>query len=142
LEASLVGHRPTVPPSPEPAPPLPAVFRLDGAGRPVAVEAGTAKAGQGAGGGRRAGRVVHDVTEIDGDGPAVLVTTTLDPSLAAMLPALSGLISETGSVLSHLAILARELGVPTVVGVADARVRYEVGTSVVDGSTGAIEVES
>ena len=34
----------------------------------------------------------------------------------AMLPGLGGLVAETGSVLSHLAILAREYGVPTVVG--------------------------
>ena len=148
LEAALVGHRPTLPPLPELAPPLPAVFRLDGAGRPVAVETGIDRAGQGAGGGRRAGRVVHDVSELaelsDNDrGGNVLVTTTLDPSLAAMLPALSGLISETGSVLSHLAILARELGVPTVVGVSDARTRFPAGVQVVvDGATGAIEVET
>jgi pyruvate,water dikinase len=71
------------------------------------------------------------------------VVSTLEPALAAALPGLAGLVAETGSVLSHLAITARELGVPTVVGVPDALVRYPPGTSlVVDGTTGAVEVLS
>lgn len=40
------------------------------------------------------------------------------PDLAAWLPRLRGLVAETGSPLSHLAVLARELNVPTVVAVA------------------------
>ena len=70
---------------------------------------------------------------------AVLVVRTLDPNLAPMLPRLGGLVAETGSILSHLAILARELGVPTVVGVDDAVARFPAGTSVtVDGTTGEV----
>jgi pyruvate,water dikinase len=70
----------------------------------------------------------------------VLVVRTLDPSLASVLPRLAGLVAETGSVLAHLAILAREAGVPTVVGAAGALDRYEPGTVVrVDGDTGEIE---
>ena len=54
----------------------------------------------------------------------------------------AGLIAETGSALSHLAILAREAGVPTVVGVADARSLYPPGTRVVvDGTSGEIHVQ-
>ena len=49
------------------------------------------------------------------------------------------MVSETGSVLSHLAILAREYGVPTVVGVHDAVERFPVGVLlVVDGTTGEV----
>jgi pyruvate,water dikinase len=48
-------------------------------------------------------------------------------------------VAETGSVLSHLAILAREFGVPTVVGVAGAVTRFPPGTPiVVDGTTGEV----
>ena len=51
---------------------------------------------------------------------SVLVTTTLSPGLGPLLPRLKGIVAETGSVLSHLAILAREAGVATVVGYAGA----------------------
>jgi pyruvate,water dikinase len=79
----------------------------------------------------------------DGDGAptpgSVLVVRTLDPGLAPLLPRLGGLVAETGSFLSHLAILAREFGVPTVVGVAGAVDRFPAGTVVVvDGSTGEV----
>ena len=70
---------------------------------------------------------------------SVLVVRTLDPGLASVLPGLGGLVAETGSFLSHLAILARELGVPTVVGVEDALTRFPAGTVVVvDGTTGEV----
>lgn len=124
-----------------PAPgPLPARFQLTDLGRPVAVTGGSQQQGTGAGGGRGTG-VVHS-----GDGPppggAVLVVSTLDPALAPALSNLSGLVAETGSVLSHLAILARESGVPTVVGVPDAVARFPAGTVLtVDGTSGEVVVE-
>jgi pyruvate,water dikinase len=56
-----------------------------------------------------------------------------------MLPGLAGLVAETGNVLSHLAILAREFHIPTVVGVEDAVRRFPPGTHlVVDGTTGEV----
>jgi rifampicin phosphotransferase len=125
-------------------PPLPAAFRLTDDGTPVPqrVPGSAPGAGQGAGGGRGAGTVVG----LDGGSPpagSVLVVANLEPALAAVLPGLAGLVAETGSVLSHLAITARELGVPTVVGVPDALVRFPPGTAVVvDGTTGAVEVQS
>jgi rifampicin phosphotransferase len=67
------------------------------------------------------------------------VVDVLAPALATKLPGLVGLVSETGSALSHLAILAREMGVPTVVAVAGARQRFPEGSSVVvDGLTGEV----
>ena len=96
-----------------------------------------ADGGRGAGGGRASG-VVLPADALPAEG-AVLVVRTLDPSLASVLPGLRGLVAETGSVLSHLAILAREFGVPTVVGVEDAVKRFPPGTEVVvDGSTGEV----
>jgi rifampicin phosphotransferase len=69
----------------------------------------------------------------------VLVVRTLDPGPAASLPGLGGLVAETGSVLSHLAILAREAGVPTVVGVQGALKRFPSGSMVlVDGDSGEV----
>jgi phosphohistidine swiveling domain-containing protein len=119
------------------APPLPAAFRLAG-DVVVPVDLGGSGAGQGAGGGRAMGRVVHVGDEPPSSGD-VLVTRTLDPGLAPLLAGLGGLVAETGSVLSHLAILARELGVPTVVGVAGALDRFPAGTVVVvDGAAGEV----
>jgi pyruvate,water dikinase len=120
--------------------PLPAKFRLTPDGAVVAVRSktkDTSDGGRGAGGGRASG-VVLPADALPADG-AVLVVRTLDPSLASLLPGLRGLVAETGSVLSHLAILAREFGVSTVVGVEDAVKRFPPGTRVVvDGSTGEV----
>jgi pyruvate,water dikinase len=67
------------------------------------------------------------------------VVSTLDTGLAPYLGDLAGLVAETGSALSHLAILARELGVPCVVGYAGARERFAPGSAlVVDGTTGEV----
>jgi phosphohistidine swiveling domain-containing protein len=126
----------------EARPPLPPAFRLTADGQVVAVlrDLGAGRAGQGAGGGRGVGTVSH----ADGAAPRrgeVLVVETMSPELAAVLPGLAGLVSETGSPLSHLAILAREMAVPTVVGVAGARGRFPPGTTVVvDGRTGEVSV--
>ena len=119
--------------------PLPAQFRLTSDHRPVAVHAqATGEHGIGAGGGEGTGRA-----HLGGDPPpgAVLVVTHLDPRLAPVIPRLGGLVAETGSPLSHLAILAREHGVPTVVGHAGATERYHDGDLLaVDGSAGTVEV--
>jgi pyruvate,water dikinase len=59
-----------------------------------------------------------------------------------LLPRLRGIIAETGSVLSHLAILARESNVATVVGYAGAADTFANGTNVsVDGNTGEVTLE-
>lgn len=120
-------------------PPLPSCFRLTPDGTPVRVRfQGAARpGGRGASEGRAQGTVVHDPAMAEpGD---VLVTRTLDPRLAGWLPTLGAVVSETGSVLSHLAILAREYAVPTVVSVHDAVERFGVGTQLlVDGTTGEV----
>jgi len=118
--------------------PLPARFRLTPEGGVVPVQAASPTGGgSGAGGGRGVGVVA--VGSGVPDRGAVLVVRTLDPGLAPLLPRLSGLVAETGSMLSHLAILAREMGVPTVVGVDGAVTRFPAGTTlVVDGTTGEI----
>ena len=93
---------------------------------------------------RRAGRrrprlgPVHVGDGLPPEG-AVLVVRHLQPQLASVLPRLAGLVSETGSPLSHLAILAREMNLPVVVGVPDAVSRFADGVDlVVDGSTGEV----
>ncbi len=122
-----------------PGPPLPAAFRRTPSGEvaPVRRRGDHRPGGRGAGGGRGEGPVTHADPE-PGD---VLVVRTLSPALAVHLPVLAGLVAETGSVLSHLAILAREYHVPTVVAVHDALHRFPVGTDLlVDGDTGDVRV--
>ncbi|MDQ3986193.1 MAG: PEP-utilizing enzyme [Actinomycetota bacterium] len=121
------------------SPPLPARFRLTNDGNVVAELSGEGDRGQGAGGGRARAVVSHDPEAVHPG--EVLVVRTLDPDLAPVLPGLAGLMAETGSVLSHLAILAREFGVPTVVGVSNALQRFPTGSTViVDGTTGEVSV--
>jgi pyruvate,water dikinase len=117
---------------------LPSVFRLAADGTPVAVELGSGD-GTPVGGGRGRGVVRLDVADVEPG--SVLVVRSLDPRLAAVIPQLGGLVAETGSPLSHLAILAREHGVPTIVAKAGAVAALHDGDVVeVDGNTGSVEV--
>jgi phosphohistidine swiveling domain-containing protein len=120
------------------ASPLPARFRISDRGRPVPeLSGGRTAGGTGAGGGRGTGVVIHDLDDPP-DG-AVLVVTSLSPAIGPMLGRLNGVVAETGSVLAHLAILAREAGVPTVVGYQGAVDELDEGQQVtVDGSTGEV----
>ena len=115
---------------------LPARFRLTADGRPLAVVPASGQGGVGAGGGVGSGPA-----HLGGDPPvgAVLVVTHLDPRLATVIPRLAGLVAETGSPLSHLAILAREHGIPTVVGHAGATTTYRKAQRLeVDGTAGTV----
>jgi pyruvate,water dikinase len=120
--------------------PLPARFQMSDRGKAIRVESdGGPGGGTGAGGGTGRGLVTYDAEEPPTG--SVLVTTTLTPGLAPLLTRLNGIVSETGSVLAHLAILAREAGVPIVVGYADAVRELPEGTEVVvDGDTGQVTV--
>ncbi|HEU5157211.1 MAG TPA: PEP/pyruvate-binding domain-containing protein [Streptosporangiaceae bacterium] len=119
--------------------PLPSLFRLSREGEviPAARRGARPSGGVGAGGGRGMGPVTHGNTRPDpGD---VLVVRDLNPDLAVLLPGLAGLVAETGSTLSHLAILAREYNIPTVVAVHDAVHRFPPGVRLlVDGTTGEV----
>jgi pyruvate,water dikinase len=119
-------------------PPLPARFQLSERGQVVRVAArAEVGSGTGAGGGIGRGPVTHDA--VDPPAGSVLVTTTLTPGLGPLLSRLEGIVAETGSVLSHLAILAREAGVATVVGYDGAVDELPEGTVVVvDGDAGRV----
>jgi pyruvate,water dikinase len=121
--------------------PLPASFQLSDLGKPIRAQcASEVGGGTGAGGGAGSGPVSYDTD--DPPVGAVLVTTTLSPGLGPLLPRLRGIVSETGSVLSHLAILAREARIPTVVGYAGATDDLPEGAVVhVDGDTGQVTIQ-
>jgi phosphohistidine swiveling domain-containing protein len=121
--------------------PLPARFQLSNLRKPIASQvAPEVGGGTGAGGGTGTGPVTYDAD--DPPAASVLVTTTLAPGLGPLLPRLNGIVAETGSVLSHLAILAREAGVPTVVGYAGATKDLPEGSVVlVDGDAGRVTIQ-
>jgi pyruvate,water dikinase len=124
-------------------PPLPTAFELDVTGGVHTLRRGRGAAASGlpASAGRVAGVVRHRVIAGVAQPDTILVTRHLEPQLAPLLPSLAGLVAETGSALSHLAILAREAHVPAVVGVDDALRRFPPGTRLaIDGATGAIDV--
>ena len=71
----------------------------------------------------------------------VLVTRQTDPGWGPVFPLISGLVVERGGMLSHGAIIAREFGIPSVVGVRDATRRISLGSLVrVDGNRGTVEI--
>ena len=73
--------------------------------------------------------------------PVVLVTRLTDPAWSSLFRRLSAVVTELGGVISHAAIVARENGLPAVVGVPEVTRRVRDGQRLrVDGSTGVVEV--
>lgn len=71
----------------------------------------------------------------------IMVAKHTDPGWVVLFPSVSGLIIEKGSMLSHSAIVAREMGIPTVVGVKDVTRKLRTGDTVrLDGATGRITI--
>jgi phosphohistidine swiveling domain-containing protein len=63
-------------------------------------------------------RVALRLEDTEGMQGEILVTERTDPGWVPVFPSCGGLIIERGSLLSHSAVVARELGIPTIVGVA------------------------
>jgi phosphohistidine swiveling domain-containing protein len=106
----------------------------------------TTLTGTSACGGRATARatVLSDVAEAHqlhtGD---ILVTRQTDPGWAPVFPLIAGLVMERGGMLSHGAIIAREFGIPSIVGVADATRLIPSGATVcLDGDRGSVRVIS
>jgi pyruvate,water dikinase len=69
----------------------------------------------------------------------ILVTRVAGPALSHILPRVAGVVAELGGSTSHLASLARERGIPAVLGVLDATQRIPDGAQVaVDGVAGIV----
>ncbi|WFE48071.1 rifamycin-inactivating phosphotransferase [Verrucosispora sp. WMMD1129] len=65
-------------------------------------------------------RVILDLAQADLEPGDILVTTHTDPSWTPLFVAVAGLVTEVGGQMTHGAVIAREYGLPAVVGVADA----------------------
>ncbi|MFW9855049.1 MAG: PEP/pyruvate-binding domain-containing protein [Candidatus Thorarchaeota archaeon] len=72
----------------------------------------------------------------------ILVTTTTNIGWSLLFPKAAGIVTDVGAILSHAAIVARELGIPAVVGCGDATMRLKTGNKVlVDGGRGIVEIK-
>jgi pyruvate,water dikinase len=80
----------------------------------------------------------HDDLNLNGE---ILVTTRTDPGWVPLYPSVSGLLVERGSLLSHSAIVAREMGLPAIVGIKGLTRTLQTGMRVrMDGKAGTITV--
>lgn len=84
-------------------------------------------------------RVIHDPTTAELNEPVIMVAERTDPGWILILPMARALIVERGSLLSHSAIVARELGIPAVVAVDGVMDWLKDGDEVeLDGQTGVV----
>jgi pyruvate,water dikinase len=84
-------------------------------------------------------RIVRDPREAHGVTGRILVAERTDPGWTLLFPAACGLLVQRGSLLSHSAIVAREMGLPCVVGVPGLLDTLRDGELVeMDGATGSI----
>ncbi len=84
-------------------------------------------------------RVVHDPAQAHDLAGRILVAERTDPGWTLLFPAVAGLLVQRGSLLSHSAIVAREMGIPCVVGVPGLLAALRDGDEVeMDGTTGTI----
>ena len=86
-------------------------------------------------------RVVLDIAGADVAPGDILVTVATDPSWSPAFVAISGMVTEVGGLMTHGAVIAREYGLPAVVGVAQATRLIHDGQRIrVHGSEGYVEL--
>jgi pyruvate,water dikinase len=86
-------------------------------------------------------RVIHDPVGARLEPGEILVTPSTDPGWTPLFLAAAGLVMEMGGPNSHGAVVAREYGIPAVVGVTDATDRISTGQRItVDGSAGTVSL--
>ena len=98
----------------------------------VAVSAGTVE-------GRA--RVILDMAQADLEAGDILVTAHTDPSWSPLFVAITGLVTEVGGLMTHGAVIAREYGLPAVVGVEHATRLIQDGQRIrLHGTEGYVEI--
>jgi pyruvate,water dikinase len=86
-------------------------------------------------------RVVLDLADADLEDGDILVTAFTDPSWTPAFVAIKGLVTEVGGLMTHGAVIAREYGLPAVVGVEDATRLIRDGQRIrVHGTDGYVEI--
>lgn len=86
-------------------------------------------------------RVILDMAEADLEAGDILVTPFTDPSWSPLFVGIAGLVTEVGGMMTHGAVIAREYGLPTVVGVEGATRLIRDGQRIrVHGTDGYVEL--
>src|SRR6185295_14197610 len=86
-------------------------------------------------------RVILGLAEADLEPGDILVTAFTDPSWTPLFVGIKGLVTEVGGLMTHGAVIAREYGLPAVVGVEQATRRIRDGQRIrVHGTDGYVEI--
>ncbi|WP_079529496.1 phosphoenolpyruvate synthase [Halobacillus hunanensis] len=86
-------------------------------------------------------RVILNMEDADLEGEDILITSYTDPSWTPLFVSVKGLVTEVGGLMTHGAVIAREYGLPAVVGVEDATKLIKDGQRIrVHGTEGYIEI--
>ncbi len=86
-------------------------------------------------------RVILDMATADVEPGDILVTAHTDPSWSPLFVAIAGLVTEVGGLMTHGAVIAREYGLPAVVGVEHATRVIRDGQRIrVNGTDGYVEI--
>ncbi|WP_028801062.1 rifamycin-inactivating phosphotransferase [Streptomyces sp. 142MFCol3.1] len=86
-------------------------------------------------------RVILDMADADLEAGDILVTPFTDPSWSPLFVSIAGLVTEVGGLMTHGAVIAREYGLPAVVGVEQATRLIRDGQRIrVHGTDGYIEI--
>ncbi|PGE99524.1 phosphoenolpyruvate synthase [Bacillus pseudomycoides] len=86
-------------------------------------------------------RVILKMEDADLEDGDILVTTFTDPSWTPLFVSIKGLVTEVGGLMTHGAVIAREYGLPAVVGVENATKLIKDGQRIrVNGTEGYIEI--
>jgi pyruvate,water dikinase len=86
-------------------------------------------------------RVILKMEDADIEEGDILVTAFTDPSWTPLFVSVKGLVTEVGGLMTHGAVIAREYGLPAVVGVENATQRITDGQRIrVNGTDGYVEV--
>ncbi len=86
-------------------------------------------------------RVVLDMAQADLETGDILVTTFTDPCWSPLFVGIAGLVTEVGGLMTHGAVIAREYGLPAVVGVAQATRLIRDGQRIrLHGTDGYVEI--
>lgn len=134
----------TLPAEPPPQDPITRMF-MKVEGEALAIESGSDSIAGHAGSpgvARGTAKVVHSLGEAGKLQPGdILVADTTAPPWTPLFATVSGLVTNSGGILSHSAVVAREYGIPAVVGASTATERLKDGQMIeVDGNRGIVSI--